>query len=51
MQDMPKGFLSSDKLSGGFFLALMEAGKGECACEVCKILRNITDEMKKNYMK
>lgn len=45
MPSMPGGEI----VSKGFMAALLKAGKGDCSCEPCKILRKIGDEMTKGF--
>lgn len=37
----------TDGLAQAFYLAQLQACKGDCECEACKLLRQATDEMTK----
>ena len=42
--------VSGDRVARATFTALLTASSSKCDCETCKILRQVVEEMKKEFV-
>ena len=42
---------SNDRMAQSFYLAQLQACKGKCQCNVCKLLRQASDQMTEQLIK